>query len=101
MQSALVLKEELVPVCAPRYLQSGEPLALLELTDLNPLHLSSADHADDWKIYLEYTGFAVRSPPQENCFHSYMVYLHAIQNGNGIGLGWGKLIDSHLKNGTL
>ena len=99
--STMVLKEELVPVCAPGYLAGDRQIAIGQLAQHDLLHLTSVDHADDWHLYFRSTGIPVKPPLEGNRFHSYMVYLHAIQNGNGIGLGWGRLVDSQLANRTL
>lgn len=96
-----VLPEDLVPVCAPDFLPGQDPVNLSAIVAHPLLHMTSQDHAGDWELYFSGTDITVSQPGLESRFHSYMVYLQAIQNGNGIGLGWGKLIDPHLKNGTL
>ena len=96
-----IMPEVLVAVCSPGYLGSCENLSQAELINKRLLHMSSASHIDDWDRYFDGTSIAVTKPPQTDRFHSYMVYMRAIQNGMGIGLSWRPLIDDFLEAGSL
>lgn len=101
MRSARIFCEELIPVCAPGYLPGDTPLPLEALPDHRLLHMSNPHHSGDWARYLKGTGLTAGPPQALDRIHSYMVYLRAIQNGNGIGLGWGRLIDDLVQSGAL
>lgn len=99
--SGLVLQEELYALCAPSLLGHRGPLPPEDLTDQRLLHLTSPEHAGDWKRFLD--GIQQAAPPsrQLDHYYSFMVYLHAIQNGNGFGLGWSGLTDELVASGRL
>ena len=100
-ESRLVFREVLVAVCAPRLLANGQPFELSDLAQQRLLYMSSDAHASDWSRYFAGTGFAPTPPDQLDRLFSHMVYLHAIQSGNGIGLGWIPLIDDLIDSGQL
>lgn len=101
LRSQMVLQEELVPVCAPGFLADDMQLEKRDLPEFSLLHMTSPDHRYDWHIYLEGSGIEIPEPDPLNRILSYMVYLRAIQNGNGIGLGWGRLTDDLVASGNL
>lgn len=101
LQSRPVFQEQLIPLCAPGFLANDEPVPLSALSDLPLLHMSSADHADDWLRYFEGTGFRFPAPAETDRIMSYMVYLYSIQNGQGVGLGWGQLVEQMIKDRRL
>ena len=101
MRSKMIFNEELLPVCAPGYLRADQPLSLESLTTQRLLHMASPDHGGDWPRYFDGTGLKTPEPQSFERILSYMVYLRAIQTGNGIGLGWGRLIDDLLSAGSL
>ena len=63
--------------------------------------MSAPDHFDDWARYFEGSGLAAPEPAPTERIMSYMVYLLAIQNGQGIGLGWRGLIEKMLEHRVL
>lgn len=99
--SRMVFAEELCAVCAPQLLHEGEMLSPAELADSRLLHLIPSEHADDWETYLAGSGHRPRAPNRLDRFVSFMVYLHAIQLGNGIGLGWSHITDDLIATGRL
>ena len=101
MQSLRVLPERLIPVCAPGYLPDGKPLKDKDLIHETLLHMSSVDHSNDWGLYFDGTGLTIREPRTTDRIMSYMVYLLAIQNHQGIGLGWHGLVDRLVSDKTL
>lgn len=99
--SGLIVPETIVAVCRNGFLPDGPPLSLDKLAKQRLLHLAGASHVEDWNRYFEGTGITVPSPPQHDRYHSYMVYMRAIRNSMGIGIGWRPLIDEYLTDGTL
>ncbi len=101
LQSRMVLAEELIPVCAPGFLAGNSTQSKESLTEFPLLHMSSNDHRDDWQLYFAGSGVRVPEPDSLKRILSYMVYVRAIQNGDGIGLGWGGVTDDLIASGTL
>lgn len=101
LRSRQVFPETMVAVCRPDYLPSQNPLGLAELAGERLLHMSGPAHSGDWERFFAETGHSVAKPPGHDRFLSYMVYLRAIQNGLGIGIGWRPMIDEFLAGGSL
>lgn len=101
MKSEVVFREAMIAICHPDLLPDGKPFALKELAEQNLLHMTSEDHRGDWNRYVVDTGQVIPSPPAHDGFLSYMVYLRAIQNKLGIGIGWQPMMSEYLANGSL
>ena len=91
----------MIPVCTPALLKDTGQLSVAELCRYPLLHYSEPAHFDDWKNLLASVGFSVPQPRSEYCFNSYVVYLQAILNGDGIGIGWEHLLEDHLRDERL
>ncbi len=100
-EGTVIVGEALVPVCAPGFLPDDAPIAVNELPTQKLLHMSAPEHLGDWARYFEGSGLSAPEPVPTERIMSYMVYLLAIQNGQGIGLGWRGLIEPMLKNSSL
>ena len=100
VEHARIFPEHMIAVCAPAYLENG-PIDENDLVTQRLLHLSHRLHADDWRNYLDGTGQAIRPPNSAERFTSFMVYLQAALNGEGIAIGWQHLLEDHLVNGLL
>ena len=99
--SLQIFPERMVAICRPDLLHDGQPYSRAALAGQKLLHMSERDHNGDWGRYFQGTGKKVPPPPGHDTYLSFMVYLRAIQNGLGIGIGWRPLIDEFLANGTL
>lgn len=95
-----VFGEDLIPVCRPGYLKNG-PVTCAQLLQHRLLHMRSPEHQGDWARYLRGTGLAVPVSQIADRFFSFTVYLRAIQNGDGIGLGWRHLVEDMVEAGSL
>ena len=97
-RSRLVFPEELLAVCAPGRLPGGRLLAREELMAERLLWLNDSYHLADWETY-----FGAPRPPEarRKAYNSYSIYLQAILDGEGIGLGWAHLLDDHFAAGSL
>lgn len=93
LEATRIFPEELFAICAPDYLPDGTDLSPAELPSQRLLSLRDSLHGRDWALLLEPEGLSVppSGPGQE--YNSFIVYLQAILNGEGIGLGWGRLLD--------
>lgn len=100
VRQELIFAEEMIAVCTPNYL--SEPAKdRAELLGHRLFHLTKGIHADDWAKYLEGAGLEIPVPGSSERFTSFIIYLQAVLNGEGIALGWEHLLEEHLANGTL
>ncbi|MEO6571981.1 MAG: LysR substrate-binding domain-containing protein [Ilumatobacteraceae bacterium] len=91
-----IAPERLVVIRSPRYDMRSDPATLISLATEHLLGLDGPTHHDDWLIF-----FGSAPPPVLSRYSSYTVYLQAVLEGHGIGLGWRPLIDQHLDDGRL
>lgn len=96
-----VLDGEIYAVCAPSLMGEREAFSLEALTKRRLLHLRGSGHDEDWPIFFAGTGLTPPEPDRVDRIFSFMVYLHAVENGNGIGLGWTHMTDSLVESGRL
>lgn len=100
-KSRLIFGETMVAVCHPDVLVDGKLMELPVLAQQRLLHLSHSDHSADWDQFFAGSGLVLAKPSSHDSFHSYMVYLRAIQNGLGIGIGWEPILTEFLENRSL
>ena len=98
-RSRQIFPERMVALCHPDHLV--DPLERPALPNQHLLHMSGPAHVGDWSRFLEGSGASAVPPPPHDRHLSYMVYLRAIQNGLGIGIGWRPMIDDLLNSGEL
>ena len=96
-----IFHEELIAVCSPSYLPPDRWLSIEKLVLERLLYLSDANHSGDWDRYLSGTGLQAPPPPRSKRFTSFMVYLQAALNGDGVALAWSHLTDDLLAAGRL
>ncbi|MEX0282381.1 MAG: LysR substrate-binding domain-containing protein, partial [Arenibacterium sp.] len=95
-----IFSEALVAVGNPDVFHPvGDDLEALARYGL--LHLSTGVHARDWDRYLKGTGITSPVPDSEQRFTSFMVYLQAALNGDGVILGWETLFQNLLDQNQL
>ena len=99
--SKRIFRETMVAVCRPDLIDGGQPINRSALAERKLLYMSGPDHKDDWSRFFEGTGIATPKAPAHDTYLSYMVYLRAIQNGLGFGIGWRPLLNEYFANGTL
>lgn len=91
------------PVCSPDYLQ-GAP-ALVEAADLPQhtlLNLEGPTHApEDWNWWLRSFGIPSPKPQQVIGFDNYANVIQAALEGQGVALGFTRLMDDLLSRGQL
>lgn len=96
-----IFSENMVAVCRPDLLNNGRMYDRPALAQQKLLHLSGSDHSGDWNRFFSGTQIDILKPPAHDSYLSFMVYLRAIQNGLGIGIGWRPMLDEFLTNNTL
>lgn len=97
---ANIFSETLVAVARPDLFEDqGDDIAALAQQKL--LHLTKGIHGDDWQTFFDGTGVAASTPTSEQRYTSFMVYLQAALNGEGIILGWETLLRDHFDQQIL
>jgi LysR family glycine cleavage system transcriptional activator len=91
------------PVCAPDYAGTapaiGRPADLVAHTLLN---LDGPAHAgEDWTWWLDSAGVTPRAPLQILGFDSYANVIQAARDGQGVALGFGRIVGDLLARGDL
>ncbi|GGB95940.1 transcriptional regulator [Marinobacterium zhoushanense] len=100
----LLFAETVFPICSPAFLADlGELQAPDELADVPLLGLRSAQGAGwlDWSRVMASLG-AARVPGEPVLtFDNYTLLIQAALSGQGVGLGWGTLVDDLIERGLL
>ena len=99
-KSELLFKETLFPICSNDYL-AGKLLSIDELAQEKLLYLTDPYHTSDWQQLFRQTEIEPSSPASDCFYNSYIVYLQAALNGEGIALGWNYLMSDLLHAGRL
>ncbi|SIT41498.1 LysR family transcriptional regulator [Paraburkholderia piptadeniae] len=101
--STLLFDEEVFPVCSPRWLrENAAPRSLEELAQL-PL-VESDSTSEGWMGWDEWFASVGHRPPKLNYALRCSIYTDAVQAaryGQGIALGWGRLVHDLLVSGEL
>ncbi len=101
-QSKLLIPETLFPVCSNDFLGDRHSLSPAELANEKLLYLSDSYHIADWSnLFQGRPEIKLRKPNSDMLFNSYIVYLQAALNGEGIALGWKYLMSDLLASGRL
>lgn len=94
---------DLFPVCSPAYLESNpSPRTPHDLLSATLLHIDEPNSQDaEWSVW--FAAMGIVAPPLIGGlrFNNYPLLIQAAVNGQGIGLGWGHIIDDYLQSGQL
>lgn len=94
--------DELIPVCSPDYLEDRVRARDAQgLTEEHLLHLVTDDRWMGWSQWFESCGIDVDSSLPGARFTNYILVVQAALEGQGIALGWRRLIDPMLERGEL
>ncbi len=100
IRQVLFFTEELIAVAAPGYADGGD-IPPSNLGDHRLLRLAGGAHGQDWDRFMAGSGGVLPPIGPGATFNSFMVYLQAALNGDGIALGWRGLLDDALTAGRL
>lgn len=97
----LLFAERIHPVCAPDY-PVAEPLHPADLTSARLIHLDPESWKwRGWEDWFRHFGVAFQTPRDGLRFNALTLALSACQQGMGVSLGWGFMIDSLVARGEL
>lgn len=101
-EAAHLFAEEVYPICSPTYLTGrtlSEPHDLCRCTLLN-FDRKSLDDID-WQRWLGTFGHRLGAEGKELRFNNYPIVIQAAVEGQGIALGWNRLVSNLLDEGKL
>lgn len=101
--SSLLFDEEVFPVCSPAWLQeNGSPQSLVELAKAQLIDSDSTSEGwMGWEAWFEAAGLR---PPRLQYALRCSLYTDAVQaalQGQGVALGWHRLLTQQLQSGAL
>ena len=102
-RAELLFGETVFPVCSPTYLANNSPLDnLASLTGLSLINVDNM-HAEwlNWVTWMAEHGFNPDDITPSLQLNTYPLSIQAAVDGLGVALGWGHLVDKHLKEGSL
>ncbi len=99
----MLFGETVFPVCSPRYLELNPDASDLNaLPKLDLIEVSST-HTEwmNWTTWFRHQSSNEVTIDRAAMFNTYPLAIQAAQDGLGIALGWGHLVDHLLENGSL
>ncbi|MEM5456299.1 LysR substrate-binding domain-containing protein [Paraburkholderia rhynchosiae] len=101
--SFLLFEEEVFPVCSPQWLEAhGTPGSLKELAESSLIDYDST--SEGWMAWEEWFRAVGTVPTQMNFSFRCTLYTDAImaaRHGQGVALGWARLLQDLLASGEL
>lgn len=88
--------ETFFPVCSANYADQHGPVTALNLSSHRLLYFRQTPGVQEWDALAAEHGLRLDTPPTDRIFDSYMGYVHAMLNNEGIGLGWDPVFNGHL-----
>ncbi|WP_020409984.1 choline sulfate utilization transcriptional regulator [Hahella ganghwensis] len=102
--SRMLIPEKVFPVCSPGYLKEHGPIDSLDQLASKSLLKLDAEPGQRWMDWNElFRALKSATIPGEPVleFNNYTLLVQAAMAGQGIGLGWGTLVDHLLDDGLL
>lgn len=92
-----------LPVCSPGYLEKSTPIRdTADLVEHTLLNLDGAPHAEeDWPWWLAKSGVTLGGPLNILGFDNYANVIQAALEGQGVALGFSRIVDDLLGRGQL
>jgi len=103
VDATFLFEGETFPVCSPAFVEGSDPI--LEPGDLlkhTLLNLEGSSHAtEDWFWWLDRAGVHPSEAPHILRVNTYNVLIQEALAGQGIGLGFGGILDELMNQGRL
>lgn len=95
--------ETVFPVCSPGYAENQKTLACVEELPAQSLIEVTNNHTEwlNWTTWLARKGVDPARIRHSTHVNTYPLAIQAAVDGLGIALGWGHLVDRHIKDGRL
>lgn len=98
-----VFEESVVAICSPSYLQNHAPIhSVPDLLNHNLLLVE--EHHNDWltwQDWFEQLGYSYHKPERVMKINNFALIMNATMLGQGIALGWRRLLQEYLDQGLL
>ena len=101
LESKIIFEETMIIVCTPNLIHDKTMLEAEQMDRYKLLHYNEQNYIHDWKALFKSIGLPAPEPRSSQSFNSYIVYLQAILNGDGLGIGWSGLLGDLLADGRL
>src|SRR5471032_496170 len=102
--SLWLFNEEVFPVCSPQLLQDrSAPLPVQSLLEFPLLHLRQQNNNQwfDWSGVFRELGITTAPTPGQLRFDNYTLLIQAAIAGQGVAIGWRRLVDNLLEQNWL
>lgn len=102
MQSTALFGEKAFPVCSPVYLEKNPLLA--DPKNLSQATLLTLEESEDWVRWRDWftqNELETGSSNRRILMNNYPLLIQAALNGQGLALGWERLVDDYLDSGLL
>lgn len=94
--------DEVIAVCCPDYLEERPHIrGAKDLAKEHLLHLVTDDPWMGWPEWFETSGIHIDASLTGSRFTNYILVIQAALEGQGIALGWRRLINPMLERGEL
>lgn len=102
LRSTRLFQEEFFPICTRAYAEAAGVVSIDSLAEATLLHLNGDVHTwEDWPKWFQLAGATVTVPHRGIWFQNYDNMLKATLNGQGVALGWTRLVEDYLQDGSL
>ena len=103
LEATMLFETETFPICTPAYLAEHGPIATpADLVRHTLLNLDGPTHlGENWSWMLDGLGVRPEKPPRIVGFDSYANVIQATLEGQGIALGFTRIIDGLLRRGQI
>lgn len=98
---SLLFPGELIAVCSPEYIGGRAPLDDGSLVKERLLYQHDPYHMEDWNKYFNQSSVKPPVSTGSNRYTTYITYLQAALNGDGITLGNSTYLDDLIRSGKL
>lgn len=99
----ILFGETVFPVCAPGYIETHGTIPDVAALGRHALIEVSNNHTEwlNWPTWLAQKDVDPDSVPRSTLVNTYPLAIQAAADGLGVALGWGHLVDRHIRNGAL
>lgn len=102
LNSVKLFEEAFFPVCSPDHAKALDLHSVDALQDATLLHLGGGAHAwEDWGKFFALSKARFPMPGRGLWFNNYDNLLKAAVGGQGVALGWTRLVEDLLRDGRL